>query len=117
MSKRVCASATARKMRCARRFLESASKSTLMVRAIATATLEQTKGLEAGDERDHAHRSPATVQQIALSTSEQANGSEQIMKSAERMKVITQHVERSSQEQNRGGKAGDQLDRKNQPDG
>ncbi len=85
-----------------RKILESANKSTLMVRAIATATLEQTKGSK--QVTGAITRIAETVQQIALSTSEQANGSEQIMKSAERMKVITQHVERSSQEQNRGGK-------------
>jgi methyl-accepting chemotaxis protein len=44
------------------------------------------------------------VQQIAAATSEQARGSELIIKSAEKMRVITQHVERSSQEQARGGK-------------
>jgi methyl-accepting chemotaxis protein len=44
------------------------------------------------------------VQQIATATAEQARGSEQIMKSAERMKAITKHVERSSQEQTRGSK-------------
>jgi methyl-accepting chemotaxis protein len=85
-----------------RKILESAQKSTLMVRAIASATLEQTKGSK--QVTGAISRIAETVQQIALSTSEQANGSEQIMKSAERMKVITQHVERSSQEQNRGGK-------------
>jgi methyl-accepting chemotaxis protein len=85
-----------------RKILESANKSTLMVRAIAAATLEQTKGSK--QVTGAISRIAETVQQIALSTSEQANGSEQIMKSAERMKVITQHVERSSQEQNRGGK-------------
>ena len=35
---------------------------------------------------------------------EQARGSELIMKSAEKMRIITQHVERSSQEQARGGR-------------
>ena len=44
------------------------------------------------------------MQQIAAATSEQARGSELIIKSAEKMRVITQHVERSSQEQARGGK-------------
>jgi methyl-accepting chemotaxis protein len=85
-----------------RKILDSANKSTLMVRAIASATIEQTKGSK--QVTSAISRIAETVQQIALSTSEQANGSEQIMKSAERMKVITQHVERSSQEQNRGGK-------------
>ena len=45
-----------------------------------------------------------TVQQIATATSEQARGSEQILRAAERMKNITKHVERSSQEQTRGSK-------------
>jgi methyl-accepting chemotaxis protein len=44
------------------------------------------------------------VQQIATATAEQARGSEQIMKSAEKMKNITKHVERSAQEQARGSK-------------
>ena len=44
------------------------------------------------------------MQQIASATSEQAKGSEQIIRSAEKMKAITKHVERSSQEQTRGGK-------------
>ena len=44
------------------------------------------------------------MQQIATATSEQARGSEQILRAAERMKNITKHVERSSQEQTRGGK-------------
>lgn len=86
-----------------RKILESANKSTLMVRAIATATLEQTKGSK--QVTSAITRIAETVQQIALSTSEQANGSEQIMKSAERMKMITQHVERSAGEQQRGGKS------------
>jgi methyl-accepting chemotaxis protein len=44
------------------------------------------------------------VQQIAAATAQQARGSDQIMKSAEKMRMITQHVERSSQEQAKGGR-------------
>jgi methyl-accepting chemotaxis protein len=50
------------------------------------------------------NRIDQTVQQIALATAELARGSEQIMKSAEMMRSITKHVERSSQEQSRGSK-------------
>ena len=45
-----------------------------------------------------------TVQQIAAATAEQARGSELIMKSADNMRLITQQMERSSQEQAEGGR-------------
>lgn len=84
------------------KIVDSAKQSTLMIKAIAQATVEQAKGSK--QVTNAIGRIAETVQQIALATSEQAKGSEQIMKSAERMRVITQQVERSTEEQNRGGR-------------
>lgn len=85
-----------------RKIVESAKRSTLMIKAIAQATVEQAKGSK--QVTNAISRIAETVQQIALATAEQAKGAEQIMKSAERMKVITSQVERSTEEQNRGGR-------------
>ncbi|MDF1564257.1 MAG: HAMP domain-containing methyl-accepting chemotaxis protein [Deltaproteobacteria bacterium] len=85
-----------------RQILDSASKSTQMVKAIARATVEQSRGSK--QVTGAISRIAETVQEIARATAEQARGSEQIMRSAERMKIITKHVERSSQEQARGSK-------------
>lgn len=85
-----------------RKIVESAKRSTLMIKAIAQATVEQAKGSK--QVTNAISRIAETVQQIALATAEQAKGAEQIMKSAERMKVITAQVERSTEEQNRGGR-------------
>jgi methyl-accepting chemotaxis protein len=81
---------------------ESSQKSTQMVKAIARATIEQSRGSK--QVTVAINRIAETVQQIATATAEQARGSEQIMKSAEKMKAITKHVERSAQEQSRGSK-------------
>jgi methyl-accepting chemotaxis protein len=70
-----------------------------MVRAIARATVEQAKGSK--QVTDAIGRIAETVQQIAAATAEQARGSELIMKSAEKMRLITQHVERSSRRSRR----------------
>ena len=83
-----------------RNIVDSAKRSTLMIKAIAQATVEQAKGSK--QVTNAIIRIAETVQQIALATSEQAKGSEQIMRSAENMKVITQQVARSTEEQNRG---------------
>ena len=80
----------------------SASKSTEMVKAIAMATQEQSKGSKVV--ADAVDRIARTVQQVAAATAEQARGSEQIMRSTERMKTLSQHVEMSSQEQSKGSK-------------
>jgi methyl-accepting chemotaxis protein len=85
-----------------RKIQESSRKSTQMVKAIAQATVEQSRGSK--QVTMAISRIAETVQQIAAATSEQARGSEQIMKSAEKMKIITKHAERSSQEQARGSK-------------
>jgi len=85
-----------------RQIVDSAGKSTQMVKAIARATVEQSRGSR--QVTGAINRIAETVQEIARATAEQARGSEQIMRSAERMKIITKHVERSSQEQARGSK-------------
>ncbi len=82
--------------------VQSANASTEMVRAIAQATVEQSKGSKVV--ADAVERIARTVQQVAAATAEQARGSEQIMSSAERMKNIANHVELSSQEQAKGGR-------------
>lgn len=84
-----------------RKIVDSAKRSTLMIHAIAQATVEQAKGSK--QVTNAISRIAETVQQIAFATAEQAKGAEHIMQSAERMKVITQQVERSAEEQNRGG--------------
>jgi methyl-accepting chemotaxis protein len=80
----------------------SSQKSTLMVKAIARATVEQARGSK--QLTASTAQMTQTVQQIAAATAEQARGSESIMSAAGKMQVITQHVERSSQEQARGSK-------------
>jgi methyl-accepting chemotaxis protein len=85
-----------------RKIVDSAKRSTLMIQAIAQATVEQAKGSK--QVTNAISRIAETVQQIAFATAEQAKGSEHIMQSAERMKIITQQVERSADEQNRGGR-------------
>ena len=80
----------------------SASKATEMVKAIAPATMEQSKGSTVV--ADAVDRIARTVQQVAAATAEQARGSEQIMRSTERMKSLSTHVELSSQEQGKGSK-------------
>jgi methyl-accepting chemotaxis protein len=82
--------------------VDSAKRSTLMIQAIAQATVEQAKGSK--QVTNAISRIAETVQQIAYATAEQAKGSEHIMQSAERMRGITQQVERSADEQNRGGR-------------
>jgi methyl-accepting chemotaxis protein len=80
----------------------SAGKSTEMVKAIAQATVEQSKGSKIV--ADAVDRIARTVQQVAAATAEQARGSEQIMRSTERMKALSNHVELSSTEQSKGSK-------------
>jgi methyl-accepting chemotaxis protein len=81
---------------------ESSQKSTQRVKAIARATVEQSRGSK--QVTMAINRIAEAVQQIATATSEQARGSEQIVKSAEKMRVITKQVERSTLEQARGSK-------------
>src|SRR5258707_1334365 len=79
--------------RALKKILESSQKSTNMVRAIARATVEQAKGSK--QVTDAIGRIAETVQQIAAATAEQARGSELIMKSAEKMRTITQQDRKS----------------------
>ena len=88
--------------RALKKILESSQKSTNMMRAIARATVEQSKGSK--QVTDTINKIAETVQQIAKATGEQARGSELIIKGAEKMRSITQHVERSTQEQATGGR-------------
>ncbi|MBN2525203.1 MAG: chemotaxis protein [Deltaproteobacteria bacterium] len=88
--------------RALRKILESSQKSTSMMRSIARATVEQSKGSK--QVTDTISRIAESVQQIALATSEQARGSEIIINGAEKMRSITQHVERSTIEQAKGGR-------------
>lgn len=85
-----------------RKIVDSARRSTLMIQAIASATVEQAKGSK--QVTDAISRIAETVQQIAHATADQAKGNEHIMQSAERMRGITQQVERSAEEQSRGGR-------------
>jgi methyl-accepting chemotaxis protein len=85
-----------------KKILDSSTKSTTMVNAIARATVEQAKGSK--QVTDAIGRIAQTVQQIAAATAEQARGSELIMTSAEKMRVVTQQVERSQQEQSQGSR-------------
>ena len=61
-----------------------------MVRAIARATVEQATGSK--HVTDSIGRIAETVQQIAAATAQQARGTEHVLKSAEKMRVIAQHV-------------------------
>lgn len=88
--------------RALKKILESSKQSTVMMRSIARATVEQAKGSK--QVTDAIGRIAETVQQIAAATAEQARGSELIMKSADNMRLITQQMERSSQEQAEGGR-------------
>ncbi|MCZ6806722.1 MAG: methyl-accepting chemotaxis protein [Deltaproteobacteria bacterium] len=88
--------------RALKKILASSKQSTVMVRGIARATVEQAKGSK--QVTDAIGRIAETVQQIAAATAEQARGSELIMKSADNMRLITQQMERSSQEQAEGGR-------------
>jgi methyl-accepting chemotaxis protein len=85
-----------------RKILESAQHSANMMRNIAKATVEQSRGSK--QVTDAIGRIAETVQQIAQATQEQARGSELIIKGAEKMRSITQHVERSTAEQAKGGR-------------
>ena len=85
-----------------RKINDSAQKSTQMVKAIASATVEQARGSRQVTQA--IQRISETVLMISKASNEQAKGGEQIMNSAERMKAITAHVQRSSQEQAHGSK-------------
>jgi methyl-accepting chemotaxis protein len=88
--------------RALRQILESSQKATNMMRSIARATVEQSKGSK--QVTDAIGRIAESVQQIAKATSEQARDSSVIISGAEKMRSITQHVERSTAEQSKGGR-------------
>ncbi len=81
---------------------DSSNKATVMVKAIARATVEQARGSK--QVTGAIHRIAETVQQISAATNEQARGSEQVMKGSEKMKLLTSLVQRSSQEQAQGSR-------------
>ena len=85
-----------------KKIFESANKATVMVKAIARATVEQARGSK--QVTGSVQRIAETVQQISKATNAQERGSEQIIHSSQKMKTITAHVQRSSQEQAHGSK-------------
>ncbi len=81
---------------------DSANKSTLMVKAIARATVEQARGSK--EVTGSIVRVAEAVEQISRATNEQARGADAVMKTVEKMKMLATHVQRSVQEQAHGSK-------------
>jgi methyl-accepting chemotaxis protein len=81
---------------------DSANKSTLMVKAIARATVEQARGSK--EVTSSIVKVAEAVEQISRATNEQARGADAVMKTVERMKMLATHVQRSVQEQAHGSK-------------
>jgi methyl-accepting chemotaxis protein len=81
---------------------DSANKSTLMVKAIARATVEQARGSK--EVTSSIVKVAEAVEQISRATNEQARGADAVMKTVERMKLLANHVQRSVQEQAHGSK-------------
>jgi methyl-accepting chemotaxis protein len=81
---------------------DSANKSTLMVKAIARATVEQARGSK--EVTGSIGRVAEAVEQISRATNEQARGADAVMKTVEKMKLLAMHVQRSVQEQAHGSK-------------
>jgi methyl-accepting chemotaxis protein len=75
----------------------SASKSTLMVKAIARATVEQSRSSKSVTAA--VQRIAAAVEQVSQATAEQERGSEQMTDSAQRMLAVTTQVERATEAQ------------------
>jgi methyl-accepting chemotaxis protein len=75
----------------------SASKSTLMVRAIARATVEQSRSSKSVTAA--VQRIATAVEQVSQATSEQERGSEQMTHSAERMLAATTEVQGATEAQ------------------
>jgi len=80
-----------------KKIFESANKSTAMVKAIARASVEQSRGSK--QVTSAVQKIAETVQEISRASSEQARGSEQIINSAQRMKALTSNVQSSGQAQ------------------
>lgn len=81
---------------------DSANKATVMVKAIARATVEQARGSR--QVTGAIQRIAETVQQISTATNEQALGCEQLTRSSEKMNLLASRVQRSSQAQARGSR-------------
>ena len=77
-----------------KRILEGSQKSTTMIRAIARATEEQSKGSK--HVTDAIGRIAETVQQIAHSTSQQAKSGDTVLRVAERTRATTERVHRAA---------------------
>jgi methyl-accepting chemotaxis protein len=75
----------------------SASKSTLMVKAIARATVEQSRSSKSVTAA--VQRIAEAVEQVSQATAEQERGSEQMTDSARRMLAVTTLVERATEAQ------------------
>jgi methyl-accepting chemotaxis protein len=75
----------------------SASKSTLMVKAIARATVEQSRSSKSVTAA--VQRIADAVEQVSRATAEQERGSEQMTDSARRMLAVTTQVERAIEAQ------------------
>jgi methyl-accepting chemotaxis protein len=86
-----------------KKILESSSKASQMVKAIARATVEQSRGSK--QVTNSINKIAEAMQQIRKATSDQEKNSSTVMVGAENMKMLTKQVERSSQEQSRVSKA------------
>jgi methyl-accepting chemotaxis protein len=75
----------------------SASKSTLMVKAIARATVEQSRSSKSVTAA--VQRIAEAVEQVSQATAEQERGSEQLTNSARHMVAVTTQVERATEAQ------------------
>jgi methyl-accepting chemotaxis protein len=79
------------------KILESAQKSTLMVKEIANATMEHSKGSKIVTEG--IGKVAQQAQEIAIAIQEQTKGSEDILKAVENMRLISIQVKNSSEEE------------------
>ncbi len=84
------------------KILNGAMKSKDMVGHIASATVEQLKGID--QVKGSMENVNNIVMRIVQATQEQSRGSELIVKATEMMKDATGHVKRATQEQSKGGK-------------
>jgi methyl-accepting chemotaxis protein len=80
-----------------RKILETATKATAMVKAIAAATAEQNRGSK--HISSSIQRITTAIQEIAAASSDQATRSQEIMQSTSAMRSLTQQARKSSHEQ------------------
>jgi len=85
-----------------KRISASANRSTVMVKAIARATVEQARGSRSVTSA--VQRIADTVQSVTQSAQVQARGTARITQSAQRMQAVTTDVQRRSQEQAAGSR-------------